>query len=415
MEDSLDEIQRVILLLVASAVVAVFAQKIRIPYTIALLLLGLALSPFAFTPFLRLSSDVILLVFLPPLLFEASFALDLELLWHRRRGVLVLAFAGVGLATVVSGAITYWSTDFPWMIAILFGAMIAATDPVAVLAVFRQLGVDDQLAVLLEGESLFNDGIALVLFVTIIRTLDHGFSIGPATASFAWSFVGSAAVGLIVGGAGYFLIGHSREPFVETIVSVAVAYGAFLLADQISSSGVLATLVAGMALGHAARTRSGLLAEGVEPVIDLWAFLAFVANAMLFLEMGLTVREVGITDHWRNVIWGIVAALVGRAVVSYILGYVIDKVGGSVTIRERHVLFWGGLRGAVALAAALSLAPDIPHQPELLAMTYGVVVFTLLVQGLSITPLVGWLRLRHEDDETSPAVDTTDPRQLNAG
>jgi len=349
-------------------------------------LLGLAIGLLTTTPIVVLSSDVILLVFLPPLLFEAAFVLDLDLLWARRRGVMVLALLGVVLATLVTGSITYWTTGLPWSAAVLFGAMIAATDPVAVLAVFRQLGVAPQLSVLLEGESLFNDGIALVLFATLVTSVALGFQPVDAATTFAWS---------VVGGVGYVLLAKTDEHLTEMVVSVAVAYGAFLAADELAASGVLATLAAGMALGRAGQLRHTLLSSGTEPLVELWAFLAFLANAALFLELGITIRGAGLRENWDSVAWGVVAALAGRAAVAYLLGPVINRVGTTVTFSERHVLFWGGLRGAVALAAALSLPPDFPHQRELLAMTYGAVLFTLLVQGLTISTLVRSLGLQH--------------------
>lgn len=397
----MDEIERVILLVLASAVVTVVARWIRVPYTLALLLLGVCIGLFISTPIVALSSDVILLVFLPPLLFEAAFVLDLNLLWTRRRGVMVLALLGVVLATLVAGGIAYVTTNLPWSVAILFGAMIAATDPVAVLAVFRQLGVAPRLSVLLEGESLFNDGIALVLFSTLVTSVSVGFHPVDAASTFVWSVVGGIAIGLLIGGIGYFLLAKTDEHLTEMLTSVGVAYGAFLVAEEVHASGVLATLAAGMALGRAGRARATLLSSGTEPLVELWAFLAFLANAALFLELGITIRSADLLDNGTSVVWGIVAALTGRAAVAYLLGPVISRLGITMSISERHVLFWGGLRGAVALAAALSLPEDFPHQDELIAMTYGAVLFTLLVQGLTITPLVRFLKLQHRELESS--------------
>jgi CPA1 family monovalent cation:H+ antiporter len=177
-------------------------------------------------------------------------------------------------------------------------------------------------------------------------------------------------------------------------VSVAVAYGAFLSADSLHCSGVLATIAAAMTLGYLGRTRGWIYSEGSERLlIDLWAFLSFIANAGLFLLMGLTVRTVGLREHPGAVVVGIIAALAGRAAVAYGMGFMLDRSGFSLGLAGRNVLFWGGLRGAVALAAALSLPVDFPYRAELLAMTYGAVLFTLLVQGLTIAPLVSLLGL----------------------
>jgi CPA1 family monovalent cation:H+ antiporter len=190
------EIEGLVILLIAAAVVAVVARWIHLPYTLALLLLGLALGAVPVISAPTLNSDVILLLFLPPLLFEAAFVLDLRLLWSVRTGVFVFAVPGVMLAMVVGGALVHWALGVPWTIALLFGATIAATDPVAVLATFRQLGAKPQLGALLEGESLLNDGIALALLITLTMAVDGRLSAGPAVGMFVLSVVGGAAVGL---------------------------------------------------------------------------------------------------------------------------------------------------------------------------------------------------------------------------
>jgi monovalent cation:H+ antiporter, CPA1 family len=360
-----------------------------------------------------LNSEVILLLFLPPLLFEAAFVLDLRLLWSVRTGVFVFAVPGVLLAMVVGGAIVHWALGLPWAVALLFGATIAATDPVAVLGTFRQLGASRRLAVLLEGESLLNDGIALALLVTLMMAVDGRFSPGPAIAMFVLAVVGGTAIGLGLGWLGHRLIATIDEHLTEMTVSVAMAYGAFLAAETLHLSGVLATVSAAMTLGYLGRTRGWVFSNGSERLLtDLWEFLAFVANAALFLLMGLTVHVAGLTTYPGPVLVGIAAALAGRAVVAYGLGSGLPLWGFSLSRAERHVVFWGGLRGAVALAAALSLPAGFPYRAQLLAMTYGAVLFTLLVQGLTISPVVRRLGLLNETSDSARSVDG--PRQTAA-
>jgi monovalent cation:H+ antiporter, CPA1 family len=390
----LGEIEGLVVLLIAAAVVAVVARWIHLPYTLALLLLGLGLGALPGISAPMLSTEIILLLFLPPLLFEASFILDLRLLWSVRLGIVAFAFPGVLLAMVVGGALVHWALGLPWSVALLFGTMIAATDPVAVLATFRQLGVNPRLAALVEGESLLNDGVALALLVTLTRAVQGEFSLGGATGTFLISVLGGAMVGLGLGWVGHRLIATIDEHFTEMTVSVAMAYGAFLAAETLHLSGVLATVSAAMMLGHLGRARGWIFSDGSERLLtDLWEFLAFAANAALFLLMGLTVHVAGLTMYPGAVLIGIGAALAGRAVVAYGVGLVLPQLGFWLSRAERHVIFWGGLRGAVALAAVLSLPADFPHRAQLLAMTYGVVLFTLLAQGLTMAQMARRLGL----------------------
>jgi monovalent cation:H+ antiporter, CPA1 family len=392
------EVEQFVALMIVASVAATVAYWMRLSYTVALLVLGLGLGMFDVVSAPEPSADVILLLFLPPLLFEAAFVLDLRLLWQVRAGVLTFAVTGVLLAMVVGGAIVHWGVGLPWTVALLFGAMIAATDPVAVLATFRSLKVDKRLAALLEGESLLNDGVALVLFVTLVESVDGGFHLAPAFGTFVLSVAGGAAIGAAFGWIGHWLIAQIDEHLTEMTVSVALAYGSFLAAEELHLSGVLATIAAAMTLGHLGRSRGWIYSGGSEQVmIDLWELMAFVANAALFLLMGLAVRTAELWEHPDAVAWGVAAALGGRAFVAYLLGALIDRAGFTLSWNERHALFWGGLRGAVALAAVLSLEHDFPHQPQLLAMTYGAVLFTLLAQGLTIGPLVRRLGLQAGD------------------
>jgi CPA1 family monovalent cation:H+ antiporter len=389
------EIEWFIVLLIAAAIVAVIARWIQLPYTLALLLLGLVLGAVPAITAPTLSSEIILLLFLPPLLFEAAFVLDLQLLWELRVGVLALAVPGVLLAMVVGGALVHWILGLPLAVALLFGAMIAATDPVAVLATFRRLGVDQRLAVLIEGESLLNDGVALVLLTALVAAVEGEFQFGAAVSTLLLAVCLGTVIGVGIGAVGHLFIASSDDHFTEMTVSVATAYGAFIVAQRLQLSGVLATIAAAMTLGYLGRRRGWVYSEGSERLlIDLWAFLAFIANAGLFLLVGLSDRTFGLREHATAVLVGIAAALVGRAVVAYGFGSILNWSSLPLGWPERHVLFWGGLRGAVALAAVLSLPRGFPHRNDLLAMTYGAVLFTLLAQGFTIALLVRRLGLQ---------------------
>ncbi len=383
----------ILLLLVASAAVVV-AALVHVSYTLVLLVLGLVLGAADLLPDVTPSSEVILLVFLPPLIFQAAFEMDMPTLWSVRTGVLMFALPGVLLAAAVGGALVHWGFGMPWTLALLFGALISATDPVSVLATFKSLGVSERLRVLVEGESLLNDGTALVLLVTLTTAATGVITAPEAVLDFAVAVVGGIVIGVVIGWVAHFIIATVDQHLTEMAVSVGVAYGAFLAADSLEVSGVLATIAAAMVLGWLGRSRGWVFSERSHDVLaDLWDFLAFVANACLFLLIGLEVSVAGLREQPSAVVWGVVAALVGRAVVAYGGGFALRWLRFPVSLPERHVLFWGGLRGAVALAGVLSLPSDFPRRDELLAMTYGAVLFTLIAQGITIGPLVRRLGL----------------------
>lgn len=391
----LGSIELFIALLIAAVIVAVVAHWVRLSYTLALLLFGLAIGVSSVAPVPELNSDVILLLFLPPLIFESAFALNLRLLWATRVGLLMLAGPGVLVAMITGGAIVHWLLGLPWAVALLFGVIVAATDPVAVLVTFRDLGVNKRLAILVEGESLLNDGIALVLLFALVAAVDGDFQAGSALLVLVLSVGGGILTGVICGGVGHLLIATIDDHLTEMGVSIAVAYGSFLVAQELGWSGVLATISAGMTLGWLGRRHRGwAYSDGSQRLMgDLWVFLAFVANAALFLLVGLTERATGLRDYPGTVMVGVAAALLGRAATAYGVGTVLNWGGFRLGWDDRHVLFWGGLRGAVSLAAVLSLPPGFPYRGQLLAMTYGAVLFTLLVQGSTIGLLVRQLGL----------------------
>ena len=383
----------VVLLLLATAAV-VLSAWVRISYTLVLLVLGLALGGSGVLPEIVPSSDTILLLFLPPLIFQAAFEMDARTLWSVRLGVLMLAVPGVLVAAAIGGALVHLALGLPWTVALLFGALIAATDPVSVLATFKNLGVGHRLQVLVEGESLLNDGMALVLISALVTATTGHLTLGDAVLEFIVAIVGGVLIGAVIGWLAHWLIALVDQHLTEMAVSVATAYGAFLAADSLGVSGVLATIAAAMMLGHLGRSRGWVLTDRSRDILaELWDFLAFAANAGLFLLIGLVVSFAGLRDEAPAVVWGVLAALIGRAVVAYGVGGLLGWLRFPLSQPERHVLFWGGLRGAVALAGVLSLPRGFPHRDEVLAMTYGAVIFTLLAQGLTIEPLVRRLGL----------------------
>jgi CPA1 family monovalent cation:H+ antiporter len=369
--------------------VAVVVQRVRIPYTVGLVIVGIIVPSDALgldTP-TALSPSVVLPLLLPPLLFEAAFALRWNHLAPVATPIGILATTGVVLSAAVTGGVLVLVIHLPWSVALLFGALMAATDPVAVVAFFQRARVAPELRALVEGESLLNDGTALVM-VGVLGGLLTGGSLNPALATmdFLRIAVGGLAVGGIVGVACSVLARGTSDYLVEATVSVVAAYGSYVLGEQLHVSGVLAVVIAGSVFGNFGR-RFGL-SEGTQEAVDkLWRFLAFVSNSLVFLLLGLAVVPGDLVRLGPLLALGIGAALLGRAVVAYGMGAALARFAGMPPLVWRHVLFWGGLRGALPVVIAIVVTEEFPISFPLRDLVLGVVAATLIVQGLTLEPV----------------------------
>lgn len=377
----------VLLLLGLAMAGALFVQYVRVPYTVALVVLGLALGVAGVQPGLHLDRDLILHVFLPLLLFEAALPVDLRLLRDSLGAIAVLAIPGVLVSAAVIGLLLWRLTGLSLAGAALFGAMVSATDPVAVLATFRRTQLPEKLAMVVEGESVLNDGTALVLF-TLLLPAAQGGAFRPATLAlqFAGVLAGGVLVGATMGWLGARCTALLEDHLAQLAASALVAYGSFLLAERLQVSGVIATVTAGLVF--AADGADRLQPAARELLHDVWAFAAFLANSLLFLLIGLKVGPTDLRGVAGDLAWAVAATLAARLLVVYGSGLVLRWCGRTFLWRHGGLVFWSGLRGALAIALALSLPADVPQRDLLLRLTAGVVLFTLLAQGLTIGPLL---------------------------
>jgi CPA1 family monovalent cation:H+ antiporter len=390
-------------LLVVAAIVAAGVRYVRFPYTVALVLTGLALALLPGMPHFVLTPGIILTVFLPVLLFYGAYNLDADELRASIRPVTLLAVPGVIITAALVGAALHYTTSLPWIESLLFGTIVSATDPVAVLAIFGELGAPRRLATIVTGESLFNDGTALVFFSTMLGLATAAtIDIGTTVERFGIELLGSLALGAAIGIIGSTAVRHIDDALLETLLTLIIAYGGFLLAGQFGMSGPLETVAAGLVFG----TR-GL--EVMSPTTRLqagatWEFLDFLANSLLFLLMGLALKPISeITQThmgvslWWPLLVAIAAVALARVVVIGITRLVLARVGPTFPRGWSAVLAWSGLRGAVSFAAALSLPASLPNRNLLLTLTFGVVLFTLVVQGLTTRPLLEKLGLSQDE------------------
>jgi CPA1 family monovalent cation:H+ antiporter len=386
-------ISAVIGLLLIASLVGIITTRLRLPYTVGLVLIGLALSVFGQEQ-IDISPEIFLGLLVPPLIFEAAFHIKANNLFEDLKPILALAIPGVLITTFLVGSVVSWGTGFPIATALVFGALVAATDPVAVVALFRTLGVPRRLQVLLEGESLFNDGTAIVVFnLMVVVAVTGSFDLIGSFIDFIVVAGGGLAIGLILGIIISQAIRYIDDALIVTTLTTVLAFGSYIVAEYFHVSGVLAVVSAGLVSGNTGP-------RGMSPstriiVFNFWDYAAFLANSVVFLLIGIQIDLLVLLSDWQVILWAILAVLVARAVSVYGLSW----IGRGMPLRFKNVLYWGGLRGAISLALALSLPASLgPAKEEIQAMAFGVVLFTLLFQGLTMKPLINRMGLIKRDE-----------------
>lgn len=375
-------------LLLIAVVVAMLTQKLNLPYSAGLVAAGIALAFSRFSPAVALTKDLLFTVLLPPLIFQAAFYIE----WRRLRRdlgvIVVLATLGVILSAGITTVGMHYLASWQWEGALVFGVLIAATDPVSVIATFQEAGARGRLPLLVEAESLFNDGTAAVAFAMVLD-LVQGHSPTPlqATGQLLQMAGGGLLCGAAVAGAALLLAGNTQDHLVELALTTVAAYGSFLLAERFEMSGVLATLSAGLVLGNVG-SRGRISDRGKEAVQDFWEYAAFVANSFIFLLIGIRVAMQDFRAVWWPAVIAILLVTLGRAAAVYPCCALFAGSEKRVPARYQHLLFWGGLRGALALALALALPPEVPERNAIVTISFAVVAFSIFAQGLTMKPLL---------------------------
>ncbi|MDT0164617.1 sodium:proton antiporter [Actinotalea sp. AC32] len=386
-------------LLAVAVLVGLAARRIRVPLSVVLVVVGFAAAAVGLTPRVgRLEGEtfeqVVVFLFLPVLVFAAALGIDLRAFTRNLGAILALAIPAFVLSAALVGLALHAALGTAVAVALLFGALISATDPVAVVAVFREVGVPRRLLTLVEGESLLNDGVAIVLVAILVDAATGGsVSVAAGVVDFAVVFVGGVVIGAVVG-----LVAAAALPWLDRLsaaaLSLAVAYGSFVLADEVLGvSGVMATAAAGMVLSGLAPSRAS--AEVRAMWDELWEGLDHAANAVLFLLIGLVIGPVALGEHLGPVLLATAVVLATRALAVVPVVWVLERVAHIPRLgwRNEAVLVWGGLRGGVALALALALPEELAERELLVALTGGVVLATLLLNATTVRALVHRLGL----------------------
>ncbi len=389
-------------LLGVAMIVAILARRLRLPYTVGLVIAGLGLAAARLQTGANLTHDLIFDLILPPLLFEAALNLDWRELRADLAPILALSTIGVAISAAIVAAGMVRLIGWPIPSAVIFGILIAATDPIAVIAMFKDTGVKGRLRLLVESESLFNDGVAAVLFALALIWAQAGSNNGLEASELSRAIAtvagGGIVLGLASGALAILVAGRTSDHLVETALTAVAAYGSFLLAEHFHLSGVLACVSAGLVMGNLGLLReddqSSLSAQARTFVVEFWEFAAFIANSLVFLLIGLRAGAipfagVGVT----TLVVANLLVLLGRALTVYPLCLGFAGSRWRIPMAQQHVLWWGGLRGALALALALSLPESLSYRDEIVIAAFGVVTFSVIAQGVTMPILLRWLGL----------------------
>ena len=396
----------VIALFSIASIVAIAVSRTRVPYTVALVVVGLVVGSFNLVSPPHLTKDLLFSVFLPGLIFEAAYNMHVGELRRGWRMVTVLAGPGVIVAILVTGLATALllrlfglEPAFTWRDGLVFAALVSATDPIAVVSLFRKLGVAPRLTTLVEAESLFNDGTSIVALTLILAFVSgESTSLASLVVRFFVVVFGGGIVGGIIAYGIVRVTKRLNDPMIEITLTTIAAYGSFVGAESLHLSGVIATVVAGLILGTAGR-ESAFSAETRVTADAFWQYIAFALNSLVFLLIGFETRPAGLLSS---------AAAIGVAFVTVVVARLLVVAGSAAVLRNTDeripsewtvLITWGGLRGALAMVLALALPADMTNRLLLINMTFGVVVISLLLQGLTIP----WVTSRLASHANPPA------------
>ncbi len=413
-----DQVQILILLLIVTLIVALFSRLLRVPYTLLLVIVGFVVGLIPFLPHEHIDPNLVLYVFIPALLFEGAWNAELGRLEADWLPIVLLAIPGMVLSLLAVAVILHFGIGMAWLLALLVGAIVAPTDPVAVIALFQQLGVPDRLRTLVEGESIFNDGTGGAAYELILAVLlptlglaevsgNPTFLNTPAlgiAGEVIWLIFGGLLLGFVVGWVASHLVRRVDDRLIVITITVAVAYGMYLLGTALHTSGLLAVVGAGLVMGSYGR-KNAMSPRTIEAADDVWEFINYLANSLLFLLLGFELALSNLVQSFPGIFFGLLGVLIGRVLMIYVFIPLQDVLAHwwaqRTSVRPtrlprprpvpsawRPVMVLSGLRGALSLALVLSLPEEIAQRNLLTDIVYGIILVTLLGQGLTLRVLL---------------------------
>ena len=396
-----DYLEQLLVVLAIGTGVAMGARRISVPYNVALVLVGLLLVLMNVLPETLMDPAVVLLVFLPILVFQGALSADDTSMRQAARPILILAVPGVALSLLGTAGLAAWEIGLPFSAALLLGAILAITDTVSVLLAFRSVRVPHRLAAIMEGESLFNDGTALVLVSVAATVVMQGYA-DPAEIArmLTTAIVAGALLGTAFGMLSATVLRHAPDDLTAILASLVAVFATSLLTEHFGGSAVIAVVIAGVLIGHEMRAR--LEPSRVLALQGFWETAAFVINVWLFLLVGIQLRSDLLQQEAWPILLAVIALHAGRAVAVYGCFWLIRFSGSRVPWRWQHVMVFGNVKGALSMAAVLALPQEIPYRERLIAIVFGVTLVTLVTQALPFRRFLTWLGVAVADaDETA--------------
>jgi CPA1 family monovalent cation:H+ antiporter len=376
-------------ILILMVVVSLIAHYLKIPYTVSLVFGGLLASLFFPLSLPQVSTSVFLTILLPPVIFQAASKFPLSDLRENTATILSYAFVGTFLSTIVVAFFAMVLLQFTFLEGMMLGAIIAPTDAVAVITILKKSGAAKRLTAIIEGESLFNDGVAVVMYTTIVSVIVSGvtFSLARFAVATLLSIFAGAAVGIVVGYVVYRLIPFTSDRFMQMIFVFLAAYGSYQLAVFFNGSGIISVVITGLILGNYLPRK--IPQRNVDDIETFWEFLAFIVTSVSFILIGLDLHITLFGDYALAIILSIFGVLAARTIAVYSISSALNVRKKTLPRNWQHLINWAGLRGVISVMLVLGISTlAIPHGAEIEAVTFGVVFFSILVQGTSIRFLV---------------------------
>ena len=395
-------LEQLLIVLAIGSGVAILAKRVNAPYNVALVVVGLLLVLMDVLPRTTMDPNVVLLLFLPILVFQGALSADDVSMKRAARPILALAVPGVAISLVATATLAAWEIGLPFAVALLLGAVLAITDTVSVLLAFRSVRVPHKLAAIMEGESLFNDGTALVLVAVCATVVMQGYAEPSVIGKMMLvAIVAGLLLGAVGGTVGAFVLRHAPDDLTAILASLVAVFATSLLTEHLHGSAVIAVVVAGVLVGHEMRTH--LEPSRVLALQGFWEVAAFVINVWLFLLVGIQLSgDMLVREAWP-ILLAVVALHAGRAVAVYVCFGALHLSGEGVPWRWQHVMVFGNVKGALSMAAVLALPQGIEYRDRLIAIVFGVTLVTLLTQALPFRRFLTWLGVAEERE--TPEVD----------